>query len=92
MVQVDGLLGSFVPLLTEENYKSLVSVLVAEVAAQLEKAVLKTTFNRVSGSLFLWDFYLFIYSFLLQYSSFLILRTRLFIDVVYGLMEPLVIP
>ncbi|KAK7076819.1 Golgi transport complex subunit 4 [Halocaridina rubra] len=49
MVQVDGLLGSFVPLLTDENYKSLVSVLVAEVAAQLEKAVMKTTFNRLGG-------------------------------------------
>lgn len=47
MVQVDGLLGSFLPLLTEENYKSLVSVLVAEVAAQLEKAIMKSTFNRV---------------------------------------------
>ncbi|XP_042869293.1 conserved oligomeric Golgi complex subunit 4-like [Penaeus japonicus] len=49
MVQVDGLLGSFLPLLTEENYKSLVSVLVAEVAAQLEKAIMKSTFNRLGG-------------------------------------------
>lgn len=49
MVQVDGLLGSFLPLLTEENYKSLVSVLVSEVAEQLEKAVFKSTFNRLGG-------------------------------------------
>lgn len=47
MVQVDGLLGSFHSLLTEENYKSLVSVLVSEVAEQLEKAVFKSSFNRV---------------------------------------------
>ncbi|XP_069957508.1 conserved oligomeric Golgi complex subunit 4 isoform X1 [Cherax quadricarinatus] len=49
MVQVDGLLGSFLPLLTEDNYKSLVSVLVSEVAEQLEKAVFKSTFNRLGG-------------------------------------------
>lgn len=48
MVQVDGLLGSFAPLLTEENYKALVGVLVSEVAEQLEKAVFKSSFNRVS--------------------------------------------
>lgn len=49
MVQVDGLLGSFLPLLTEDNYKSLVSVLVSEVAEQLEKAVFKSSFNRLGG-------------------------------------------
>ncbi|CAL4126392.1 unnamed protein product, partial [Meganyctiphanes norvegica] len=49
MVQVDGLLGSFKTLLTMENYKALVSVLVAEVAQQLEKAVFKSTFNRLGG-------------------------------------------
>ena len=49
MVQVDGLLGSFLPLLTSENYKSLVTLVVAEVAAQLEKAVLKSSFNRLGG-------------------------------------------
>ena len=48
MVQVDGLLGSFTSLLTEENYKALVGVLVSEVAEQLEKAVFKSSFNRVS--------------------------------------------
>lgn len=48
MVQMDGLLGSFVPLLTEENYRALVAVLVAEVAQQLEKAIFKATFNRAS--------------------------------------------
>ena len=47
MVQVDGLLGSFTSLLTEENYKALVGVLVSEVAEQLEKAVFKSSFNRV---------------------------------------------
>lgn len=47
MVQVDGLLGSFMPLLTEDNYKALVGVLVSEVAEQLEKAVFKSSFNRV---------------------------------------------
>ncbi|KAG7154770.1 Conserved oligomeric Golgi complex subunit 4-like [Homarus americanus] len=46
MVQVDGLLGSFLPLLTEENYKSLVSVLVSEVAEQLEKALGGLQFDR----------------------------------------------
>ena len=52
MVQVDGLLGSFLPILTAENYRSLVSLLVAEVAAQLEKAVLQSSFNRVIFSKF----------------------------------------
>lgn len=49
MVQVDGLLGSFTSLLTEENYKALVGVLVSEVAEQLEKAVFKSSFNRLGG-------------------------------------------
>ncbi|KAK4294099.1 hypothetical protein Pmani_033249 [Petrolisthes manimaculis] len=49
MVQMDGLLGSFVPLLTEVNYRALVAVLVAEVAQQLEKAIFKATFNRLGG-------------------------------------------
>ncbi|XP_050725507.1 conserved oligomeric Golgi complex subunit 4-like [Eriocheir sinensis] len=49
MVQVDGLLGSFAPLLTEDNYKALVGVLVGEVAEQLEKAVFKSSFNRLGG-------------------------------------------
>ncbi|RXG53402.1 Conserved oligomeric Golgi complex subunit 4 [Armadillidium vulgare] len=49
MVQIDGLLGSFIPLLTTENHKSLVEILVKEVASQLEKAVFKSTFNRFGG-------------------------------------------
>ena len=44
---MDGLLGSFKPLLTEDNYRWFVSCLVAEVAAQMEKVIHKTAFNRV---------------------------------------------
>ncbi|MCL4127343.1 UNVERIFIED_CONTAM: hypothetical protein GTU68_060667 [Idotea baltica] len=49
MVQLDSLLGSFLPLLTPDNHKSLVEILVKEVASQLEKAVSKSAFNRFGG-------------------------------------------
>ena len=47
MVHLDGLLGNFVSLLTPDNHKSLILILVKEVSAQMEKVALKSTYSRV---------------------------------------------
>ena len=46
---MDGLLSSFRESLTPNNYDGLVAQLTAEIVARLEKAVAKSTFNRLGG-------------------------------------------
>lgn len=48
IVQIDGLLNSFKNSLSPRNYDALVSILASEVTTRLERAIKKSTFNRVS--------------------------------------------
>lgn len=48
IVQLDGLLNSFKNSLSPRNYDALVSILATEVTNRLERAIKKSTFNRVS--------------------------------------------
>lgn len=47
-MQLDGLLNSFKNSLSPRNYDALVSILATEVTNRLERAIKKSTFNRVS--------------------------------------------
>lgn len=49
IVHIDGLLNTFKHSLTPHNYDCFTSLLITEVAQTLEKAVLKTSFNRLGG-------------------------------------------
>merc|ERR1719383_33105 len=49
IVCVDGLLASFRQSLTPNNYDGLVGQLTTEIVTRLEKAVAKSTFNRLGG-------------------------------------------
>ncbi|ELU05879.1 hypothetical protein CAPTEDRAFT_225425 [Capitella teleta] len=49
ILNLDGLLVTFKSTLTSTNYDSLVSQLSTEITTQLEKTVMKTTFNRLGG-------------------------------------------
>nr|XP_040235906.2 conserved oligomeric Golgi complex subunit 4 [Anopheles coluzzii] len=49
IVQIDGLLNSFKVALTPRNYDALVSIVTTEITARMERAVKKTTFNRLGG-------------------------------------------
>lgn len=49
IADLQGLLSEFKPRLTSANYESLVSIIVAEVAGQLEKDILKSEFSRMGG-------------------------------------------
>lgn len=49
IVCVDSLLASFKESLTSNNYDGLVAQLTAEIVVRLEKAVSKSTFNRLGG-------------------------------------------
>merc|ERR1719244_408731 len=49
IVCVDSLLASFKESLTSNNYDGLVAQLTAEIVVRLEKAVNKSTFNRLGG-------------------------------------------
>ncbi|XP_055921896.1 conserved oligomeric Golgi complex subunit 4 [Eupeodes corollae] len=49
IVQIDGLLNSFKNLLSSRNYDALVSILASEVTVRLERAIKKSTFNRLGG-------------------------------------------
>uniref|UniRef100_A0A2P2I5A5 Conserved oligomeric Golgi complex subunit 4 n=1 Tax=Hirondellea gigas TaxID=1518452 RepID=A0A2P2I5A5_9CRUS len=51
IMNVDGVLGSFRPLLTRPNLSSLTAVVVQEVATHLELAMMKMTYNRLGGLL-----------------------------------------
>lgn len=46
-MNLEGLLGLFRGSLTTSNYDTLVSILATEVTTQMEKVVIKSTFNRV---------------------------------------------
>lgn len=48
IMNVDGVLGSFRPLLTPANHEALTTTLVQEVATHLEAAMAKVSYNRVS--------------------------------------------
>ncbi|XP_058057832.1 conserved oligomeric Golgi complex subunit 4 [Anopheles bellator] len=49
IVQIDGLLNSFKVALTVRNYDALVSIITSEITARMERAIKKTTFNRLGG-------------------------------------------
>lgn len=49
IVQIDGLLNSFKNVLSARNYDALVSILASEVTVRLERAIKKSTFNRLGG-------------------------------------------
>uniref|UniRef100_A0A182RUR1 Conserved oligomeric Golgi complex subunit 4 n=1 Tax=Anopheles funestus TaxID=62324 RepID=A0A182RUR1_ANOFN len=49
IVQIDGLLNSFKVALTPRNYDALVSIVTTEITARMERAIKKTTFNRLGG-------------------------------------------
>ncbi|XP_025115796.1 conserved oligomeric Golgi complex subunit 4-like isoform X2 [Pomacea canaliculata] len=49
IVTLDNMLSTFKNSLTSANYEAFVSLVTTEVTAQLEKAVGKTTFNRLGG-------------------------------------------
>uniref|UniRef100_A0A182NGK8 Conserved oligomeric Golgi complex subunit 4 n=1 Tax=Anopheles dirus TaxID=7168 RepID=A0A182NGK8_9DIPT len=49
IVQIDGLLSSFKVALTPRNYDALVSIVTTEITARMERAIKKTTFNRMGG-------------------------------------------
>uniref|UniRef100_U5EZ33 Conserved oligomeric Golgi complex subunit 4 n=1 Tax=Corethrella appendiculata TaxID=1370023 RepID=U5EZ33_9DIPT len=49
IVQIDGLLSSFKEILTPRNYDALVGILTDEVTTRLERAIKKSTFNRLGG-------------------------------------------
>lgn len=47
IMNLDGLLSSFKEILTSSNYDTLVGILTSDVTTRLEKAVMKSTYNRV---------------------------------------------
>lgn len=49
IVQLDGLLNSFKNVMSERNYDALVSLLATDATARLERAIKKSTFNRLGG-------------------------------------------
>ncbi|XP_030374050.1 conserved oligomeric Golgi complex subunit 4 [Scaptodrosophila lebanonensis] len=49
IVQLDGLLTTFKSSLSPRNYDALVSILATEVTLRLERAIKKSTFNRLGG-------------------------------------------
>ncbi|XP_011506140.1 PREDICTED: conserved oligomeric Golgi complex subunit 4 [Ceratosolen solmsi marchali] len=49
VTNLEGFLQGFKNSLTEPNYNALIGILTAEVAARLEKVILKSTFNRNGG-------------------------------------------
>ncbi|WAR13627.1 COG4-like protein [Mya arenaria] len=49
IVAVDTVLGNFKESLTSNNYEKFVSLIMNEITTTLEKAVLKTSFNRLGG-------------------------------------------
>ncbi|XP_034473681.1 conserved oligomeric Golgi complex subunit 4 [Drosophila innubila] len=49
IVQLDGLLNSFKNALSPRNYDALVSILATEVTNRLERAIKKSSFNRLGG-------------------------------------------
>ncbi|XP_037959920.1 conserved oligomeric Golgi complex subunit 4 isoform X2 [Teleopsis dalmanni] len=49
IVQIDGLFNLFKNSLSPRNYDALVSILATEVTSRLERAIKKTTFNRLGG-------------------------------------------
>uniref|UniRef100_A0A182QER7 Conserved oligomeric Golgi complex subunit 4 n=1 Tax=Anopheles farauti TaxID=69004 RepID=A0A182QER7_9DIPT len=49
IVQIDGLLNSFKLALTPRNYDALVSIVTTEITTRMERAIKKTTFNRMGG-------------------------------------------
>ncbi|XP_052232014.1 conserved oligomeric Golgi complex subunit 4-like isoform X2 [Dreissena polymorpha] len=49
IVAIDTTLGSFKESLTTNNYEKFVSVITNEITTQLEKAVLRCSFNRLGG-------------------------------------------
>lgn len=49
--QIDGLLNSFKSQLSARNYDALVSIIATEITLRLERAIKKSTFNRVSFDL-----------------------------------------
>ncbi|XP_023722479.2 conserved oligomeric Golgi complex subunit 4 [Cryptotermes secundus] len=52
IMNLEGLLGLFRGSLTTSNYDTLVSILATEVTTQMEKVVIKSTFNRLGGLVF----------------------------------------
>uniref|UniRef100_A0A8D7ZZH9 Conserved oligomeric Golgi complex subunit 4 n=1 Tax=Culex pipiens TaxID=7175 RepID=A0A8D7ZZH9_CULPI len=49
IVQIDGMLTMFKASLTPRNYDALVSIVTTEITARLERAIKKSTFNRLGG-------------------------------------------
>lgn len=49
IVQLDTLLNSFKVIMSARNYDALVSVVATDVTARLERAIKKSTFNRLGG-------------------------------------------
>lgn len=49
IVQLDTLLNSFKSVMSARNYDALVSVVATDVTARLERAIKKSTFNRLGG-------------------------------------------
>ncbi|XP_055596409.1 conserved oligomeric Golgi complex subunit 4 [Uranotaenia lowii] len=49
IVQIDGLLTNFRTSLTPRNYDALVSIVTSEITTRLERAIKKSTFNRLGG-------------------------------------------
>ncbi|VDI53366.1 conserved oligomeric Golgi complex subunit 4 [Mytilus galloprovincialis] len=49
IVQLDTMLAAFKESLTSGNYDKFVSLITSEITSQMEKAVLKTAFNRLGG-------------------------------------------
>jgi hypothetical protein len=48
VMNLESFLQGFKNSLTESNYNALIGILTTEVAARLEKVILKSTFNRVN--------------------------------------------
>ncbi|XP_062545749.1 conserved oligomeric Golgi complex subunit 4 [Armigeres subalbatus] len=49
IVHIDGLFTMFKSALTPRNYDALVSIVTTEITARLERAIKKSTFNRLGG-------------------------------------------
>ncbi|XP_060563239.1 conserved oligomeric Golgi complex subunit 4-like isoform X2 [Ruditapes philippinarum] len=49
IVSLDSMLGNFKESLTSNNYEKFVSLITGEITTSLEKAVLKSAFNRLGG-------------------------------------------
>ncbi|OWF48034.1 conserved oligomeric Golgi complex subunit 4-like [Mizuhopecten yessoensis] len=49
IMEIDNTLGTFKSSLSSGNYDRFVSIITAEVTSQLERAVLKTAYNRLGG-------------------------------------------